>query len=948
MLTWIRTGLSSNAAAPATYTQDGGRTYANISLPDASSTWQYGLSSPMGGACLIFSYSASTSVITMQQWNPTTYAWQSYVPGFPSTVAHIYQGDMNVNRAAWLAVQDSSAGYQVYTWTAGGIPFYLVASTASVYCSTYKLQALGSLPSLNALAALAVAPYHLLLYRSSECVGSVDLVTGTANQIWSIASTSTANPYSITAYSILVASGPIGCGLGSACSGATAGGKMYTAVVSSANDAALLTKTNWGSFSMPNGGGVNLVQCYYTVALTLPAYCYAAASWNPPVSIYSGACNAATSGYSFYTASNSAPTSSSSWSEVGCAPLVAHSIVIVDYATIHLSGFELGGGATVAAYYSSNRGASWTRLTALPDYFGSAGTSGAYIKTLQMAFKGGPVLLSGMDPSFHCTASGYTSASTCPTATYNTLLNVANCNSVLKIGAVAMSYSNRGDENSVAFLGTFLTSSTSTIAGASFLAWETSVCLGWSRTFWSTFYTSTSYPQIDRGGTIDEFFTALMAGTINPRLIFIHEVLKSVNGITQLDINAINTYALALARFVSTGGGLYVVGFQGPGTGTGTGTSVNFGYLATLTPKLALKVVNGVAPSVTADGTSNFPTLTSNNIASPWHTSFGGGSYGNCAASSCSFGVLSCLAYETLSSFPECALVGGASISFNYGTQSQTITCISLGGPYWGYFNVLGIPVYCYTSSGLTVTVSSTTTSACTYVSSSFPGTYSTGYLNTTSTGGTCTLIVTQTGDQVYAAAVPVTISCAFGPISLTAAPSPTSTFSQTLTSSRTFSVSTTASTTLTRSTSHTRSPSRSASPTFSRSSSASPSVSPFPSHSSTSTQCLSATITPTLSPCPSMSRTGSLSNTHSLTQSRSASVTLSSSHSPSFSISVTLSRSPSRSPSSSGCTSVSRTSTPSACGSLSPTLSVTSTQTPSSSVRPTVTTTSSLTYCSW
>jgi hypothetical protein len=186
MLAWVRTGFTANTA-PVTFTKDGGRTFANAT---ASGYFQYGLSSPMGGACITF-FRGTDGVYGMQQWNPSTYAWTTYVPGFPTSVTSIYLADMNVNRGAWVGVLDSSAGYQMYTWTAGGIPFFQVNASASPYCSGHRLGAIGSLPSLGALAALAVPPYRVTLWRATGCLGAVDLLGGADAQVWAIASTST-------------------------------------------------------------------------------------------------------------------------------------------------------------------------------------------------------------------------------------------------------------------------------------------------------------------------------------------------------------------------------------------------------------------------------------------------------------------------------------------------------------------------------------------------------------------------------------------------------------------------------------------------------------------------------------------------------------------------------------------------------------------------------------
>jgi hypothetical protein len=84
MLSWLRTGYTANTA-PVTYTQDGGRSFANAT---ASGYFQYGISSPMGGACITF-FRSTAGVYGMQQWNPSTYAWTTFVPGFPTTLTRL-------------------------------------------------------------------------------------------------------------------------------------------------------------------------------------------------------------------------------------------------------------------------------------------------------------------------------------------------------------------------------------------------------------------------------------------------------------------------------------------------------------------------------------------------------------------------------------------------------------------------------------------------------------------------------------------------------------------------------------------------------------------------------------------------------------------------------------------------------------------------------------------
>ena len=498
-LAWVRSG----STLPAVFTLDGGRTFKNVSS-SARSAWHFGLSSPTGGSSIIFSRDAASGLFSMQMFSVETYSWAALDPGLPPSAAAVYAGDMNVNRAAWIGVRDSTAGYGLFL-TNGSLPFF---SVPAVGCATPRLSALGSLPSLNALAAAAEPPYSVSLWKAAGCQGELDLVGGSASQVWSFASSPISAPYSVTAYVVLAASGPIGCGAGAACPSAGAGGRLYSASVAGANDAALLNSGSWASFAMPRGGGVNLVACHFSLAPSSPTYCFAAASWNPPAAVYSGVCNAAATGYSFYTAFNNNPSTAGSWAEVGCAPLVAQSLAVTAFNTVHAAGFALGGGsAALVSAFSADSGATWAMLSSLPDYL-DTGRGGSPVHLLQMGFRGGPVVLGGGDPSTHCTQTG-TPTGVCPLLDGSCSLG----SSVLGVMA-NMATVTRGEPGSVAYLGTFVPSGSH--GGTPFMTWSSMVCNGRKGNLVERFLCAIVLRQQKLWGHSDGIFPATCFGAHKP------------------------------------------------------------------------------------------------------------------------------------------------------------------------------------------------------------------------------------------------------------------------------------------------------------------------------------------------------------------------------------------------------------------------------------------------
>jgi hypothetical protein len=96
-----------------------------------------------------------------------------------------------------------------------------------------------------------------------------------------------------------------------------------------------------------------------------------------------------------------------------------------------------------------------------------------------LASKGGPVLLAGMDPTFHCGQTiaypAWTSAG-CPA-----LAGTCNFQSKIAGKLMAMPTALRGDANSVAVLGTYKPDAT--LSKSAYTAWATEVCNGFTATY---------------------------------------------------------------------------------------------------------------------------------------------------------------------------------------------------------------------------------------------------------------------------------------------------------------------------------------------------------------------------------------------------------------------------------------------------------------------------------
>jgi hypothetical protein len=197
---------------------------------------------------------------------------------------------------------------------------------------------------------------------------------------------------------------------------------------------------------------------------------------------------------------------------------------------------------------------------------------------------GGPVIIGGDDLTDHGSISG--------TTLQNGWLYIRRA-----LENIAPNVT-RTNDGSVAAIGSAASSSTSGNAGAA---------IGYAAP--QAGLTVTYY----EGATaITGFFTALAAGTANPKIIWISGTGAS-NDLDSAESAALNANATRIADFVNSGGGLMSHGSE-------------YGWLFALLPGLS-SVNSGSSGDLelTAAGTAAFPGVTNSNInAGPWHNHFEG------------------------------------------------------------------------------------------------------------------------------------------------------------------------------------------------------------------------------------------------------------------------------------------------------------------------------------
>ena len=113
---------------------------------------------------------------------------------------------------------------------------------------------------------------------------------------------------------------------------------------------------------------------------------------------------------------------------------------------------------------------------------------------------------------------------------------------------------------------------------------------------------------------INQFFTDLVAGTVNPAMLWIAGT-DAQNNIDSAEGAALTANATRIANFVASGGGLMAHG-SGPDA---------YGWLAVLIPGIIETPTCSTPATLTAAGMTAFPGLTNADIsAGPCHSSFSG------------------------------------------------------------------------------------------------------------------------------------------------------------------------------------------------------------------------------------------------------------------------------------------------------------------------------------
>jgi len=117
---------------------------------------------------------------------------------------------------------------------------------------------------------------------------------------------------------------------------------------------------------------------------------------------------------------------------------------------------------------------------------------------------------------------------------------------------------------------------------------------------------------------INNFFTALLSGTINPAIIYIPSSdYDAIDGINTAEGAALTTHANDLKAFVNSGGGL-MAHIDGPNTS---------GWVTTVTGVTVNNVCNASGATLTTVGSSAFTALSNSDIdatAGPCHATFSG------------------------------------------------------------------------------------------------------------------------------------------------------------------------------------------------------------------------------------------------------------------------------------------------------------------------------------
>jgi hypothetical protein len=573
-----------------------GATLAPLAFPanaSAGAQWAVAAASSDGRTALVVGQDPARGGYFLRTWNRSSLAFVDTAAGSGALglaglppVGSLYLADVGLSKVAWLAGTDAATGAGRMFFRnptreqklgsntdLSSLPLVEVPVAAAPEC-TQPLRWLTALPDGGALGILAAAPYSLVLWPGAEgCAGALNALAalglaGAGLQVNGAAIVSTGSFFS---YTIALALGPEGGAGGAVLAAASppAGLVLSATVLAPVNTSrGLLVGGAWSAAPLPPGVGATLLVAAPmqgaggSTALALTGYFAAGgvpAAGAPlalPVASLHSSWGAAGGG---------------AWAAAGPLPIIPLAAAATDALTLHVVGRTLAPAAAALAY-TANGGASWRVLSPSRGYPGppALGVGAPHAALLRLASRGGPVLLSGMDPTNHGSYSiagvaggPWGSGGSFPLGPYT---YGAPCDSVIPSGSsnwmrtslsVLEGGAVRGARGSIAVLG--VVPSAAAFGGAA-LATYLALCkngyLGSATTFWGS---AAAWPT-GSNGTIDAFFSALAWGDVQPRVIFIGDARSpngvgvNVNVITAADQALVDAHATALGKFVTSGG----------------------------------------------------------------------------------------------------------------------------------------------------------------------------------------------------------------------------------------------------------------------------------------------------------------------------------------------------------------------------------------------------------
>lgn len=579
--------------APPASTADG-TSFATVSASLAASALV--ISSPDGRLALALAETAPASRdFAAFSWSRRARAWVPYAGnatalgfGGAGALSSVYDGGMGLSGHAWLAAtrasdgttvllsQTPSRGAQLGAEDGDAIPFATASANGVAACAA-AVGALIVLPSGGALAALAAGPPFAVTAWSPAggCLGSTALDGTGEGRVYSFAVTAT----TYFDYKVYAAMAPTGCTDGAAsCASAAASVIRHASVSSGSAATALLAAAPWAALAVPLGGAANIVGAFSA------AYVYAAAAYCPATYAGQASCACGVAGYPLVSSA-----SGGAWAYRGCVPLVPQSILVSRDRTIHVAGRRIGSTALALAV-SADWGATWRSYASVAGGLLEAGgaADATALRISGLALAGGPVFLTGMDPTQHGGFSGCFSGS-------GQLGEGSGCAATGAMGAwawvqqsmrLAESLATFGDDGSVAVLGqpasvpgdyypsacsgtsitaavqlTPICNGVSNNMGGSVSSYWAICKSGFIGTWWFSGHAQLA-PLLaanngaygTSNGTIEDFFTALAWGDVSPRvLVVVDSRVKGV--INNADQAIIDSHADEIGHYVSAGGG---------------------------------------------------------------------------------------------------------------------------------------------------------------------------------------------------------------------------------------------------------------------------------------------------------------------------------------------------------------------------------------------------------